>query len=1177
MMSAALDASILAGDSVLYDRNAIASQMERSPIPGDEITDSTQEQEIEALAELSEEDIWCCPPPKVVAFVDHGCPDEVLHFGAAFESGNLFFASRIADTNSVELEMVFDCGPTPRSQWFYYAVRARQGLAASAMRFSIVNFTRSQSLQLGSAFAPLTWSTSTGSSRDANPPGWRRQVTDVSWSRTDPVRAQRALARQGKLASLEDDSVDLWTLSFTYVFDTPGIKGEEIVFFSYSMPYTVSHLRRVLGWLQSTTAKKRDLTFDRSILCETEGSNTCECVRITTVAETQSREHPQSYSHGRHHFKEQASTTDAKVACDKPVLLLLGRQCAEGTSGSWALQGLLRFLTGESPRAQALRNNFEIVCVPMLDVDGVLAGSNCTSLGGQDPTLAWGQPCVVQHPVVHAVKALVQGIIDADRKIACVIDFHGQPSRRDSFFILPDASLVLPPHRGVSWCFSELPTVASTCSVDVNAAKFSDSVRHRPPNGLQAVLGQIVGGAVFNLEVSLFGPTSLARRMHNHRASMLPTHNGRYPRARWLTLAQDRRVRRFFHRGVGYCGIRMGSVGLSVGQALFLCSGFSPEASPACPMTGASLGDVQMPRTVEDLENEELTPWTPRADCPALRMTAGLPPLDVIAPEALGSRPLEQSWTNKDLSRKILRSAPYFPGYFTFWRRLATEALEQSAGCKNSALRSIRQLAWSSESMVEGELIVLKVPQLAGSSACGRLAVGRGRCCCSSSRLVWDTNDEKVFRRYCPWLTLGDAPTLPEVARSKEEISVRLPPAQNLTPFGAPKVESSQFSTNGWIDSEASTACVSTPSEDASVDSCSEVSCGSLECDSDYLSDDSWASSDWSNMLNSPVSPRIQPVTDFAEDQEASPETPACSNGNPPSSSSPKDVHPLVNPQSSYFPKEIHPLICRSLLSSRQVGSTLTLGQQHIGLPKPSASSSRASRQANRTLSQPQEAPKSQVDSSLPSLNQMVPMPISPNYHLNKAKFFGDVKNLQMPLTAGTSSKLMNLVTGDPVGPLELRRCASQRISNRNGGFRGTRTTGTIGPRSLVQIADPTSQLCGPSVDGVTSSPSNAADVKQQVNGELVLPQPNTPGSPSDCTRSSRTRNQLRRNKTLTDLPLLLHGRQLGGDSLCIQSISHESRNSISRPSGDNFHLTRVRSEASVLRSPQRLSASRGH
>ena len=60
----------------------------------------------------------------------------------------------------------------------------------------------------------------------------------------------------------------------------------------------------------------------------------------------------------------------------KRTLLMVGRIYGGETHSSWLIHGFIRFLTSKSKYAKQLRSRFVFKILPMLNVDGVVAGGD---------------------------------------------------------------------------------------------------------------------------------------------------------------------------------------------------------------------------------------------------------------------------------------------------------------------------------------------------------------------------------------------------------------------------------------------------------------------------------------------------------------------------------------------------------------------------------------------------------------------------------------------------------------------------------------------------------------------------------------------------------------------------------------------------------------------------------
>ena len=73
----------------------------------------------------------------------------------------------------------------------------------------------------------------------------------------------------------------------------------------------------------------------------------------------------------------------------RPVVWVVARQHAFEAGGSWAVEGLLRFLTGSDPAAQAIRKQLVFKLCPMMNPDGVFRGGTRFNARGVDLNRHW--------------------------------------------------------------------------------------------------------------------------------------------------------------------------------------------------------------------------------------------------------------------------------------------------------------------------------------------------------------------------------------------------------------------------------------------------------------------------------------------------------------------------------------------------------------------------------------------------------------------------------------------------------------------------------------------------------------------------------------------------------------------------------------------------------------------
>lgn len=74
---------------------------------------------------------------------------------------------------------------------------------------------------------------------------------------------------------------------------------------------------------------------------------------------------------------------------DRPVVWFVARQHAFEAGGSWALEGMLRFLVSADPEAAAIRRKMRFRLCPMLNPDGVVRGGTRFNARGVDLNRHW--------------------------------------------------------------------------------------------------------------------------------------------------------------------------------------------------------------------------------------------------------------------------------------------------------------------------------------------------------------------------------------------------------------------------------------------------------------------------------------------------------------------------------------------------------------------------------------------------------------------------------------------------------------------------------------------------------------------------------------------------------------------------------------------------------------------
>jgi murein tripeptide amidase MpaA len=106
------------------------------------------------------------------------------------------------------------------------------------------------------------------------------------------------------------------------------------------------------------------------------------------------------------------------------------------------LEGLVKALTEDTPRAQFLRRNVKFRVVPMLNPDGVVAGNYRTGYTGKDFNRLFTCPDEELHPEVHSLKEEVAKMKKLHgRDLLMFLDLHGHSVKKNVFMYGPEFSI----------------------------------------------------------------------------------------------------------------------------------------------------------------------------------------------------------------------------------------------------------------------------------------------------------------------------------------------------------------------------------------------------------------------------------------------------------------------------------------------------------------------------------------------------------------------------------------------------------------------------------------------------------------------------------------------------------------------------------------------------------------
>ncbi len=123
----------------------------------------------------------------------------------------------------------------------------------------------------------------------------------------------------------------------------------------------------------------------------------------------------------------------------KPLVWIQARQHAWESGASWVAKGLIEWMSSNNPESKWLRENCEVVIVPVMDIDNVVRGAGGKNQKPQDHNRDWND-----EPHWNAVKAAQREIRSAAEahRLEVFVDLHN-PGASDlfSYFYLPEPDL----------------------------------------------------------------------------------------------------------------------------------------------------------------------------------------------------------------------------------------------------------------------------------------------------------------------------------------------------------------------------------------------------------------------------------------------------------------------------------------------------------------------------------------------------------------------------------------------------------------------------------------------------------------------------------------------------------------------------------------------------------------
>uniref|UniRef100_A0A7S1HWW0 Peptidase M14 domain-containing protein n=1 Tax=Eutreptiella gymnastica TaxID=73025 RepID=A0A7S1HWW0_9EUGL len=300
-----------------------------------------------------------------------------LYFSSEFESGNLERCVQIF-TNEYDLDLTCEntCKGKATSQWYYFSVA---NMKPQKYTFNILGFVKPASLY-NTGLRPYLYSKKVKV--------WSVVGTDVCYFK------HRTLKRK---------SLDTFVLSFDIEFTT----SKDVVFFAYCFPFTYCDLQSYLDALEAASKRQNYHELKRKVLCETLQKRRCDVIKI----------------------KKKRGPNDEKV---RKYIVFTCRVHPGETNSSWVLKGVLDFLTSNKSYSRDLLSHYSVVCIPMLNPDGVVVGNYRTDGTGYDLNRMWKNPTAALHPTIYYTKQLIKKLMQKG-EVSFFFDLHGHSRKQNMF------------------------------------------------------------------------------------------------------------------------------------------------------------------------------------------------------------------------------------------------------------------------------------------------------------------------------------------------------------------------------------------------------------------------------------------------------------------------------------------------------------------------------------------------------------------------------------------------------------------------------------------------------------------------------------------------------------------------------------------------------------------------
>ncbi|KRX01295.1 hypothetical protein PPERSA_11742 [Pseudocohnilembus persalinus] len=323
-----------------------------------------------------------------------------ITFNSDFDSGNLtkvekinnnYFIMSTGDDNLLTEEYV-----STQKYWFFFSVTGIQ----------VIQTVKFQIKKVNSLWATVK-------SADLYRPVYK--VKNQSWKRIE-----------NPVVFSKDEYIDV---SFDFTF-----KEEGPIYFAFSYPYTYTECLEYSNQLYQKFKDDTIFYFHKEVLTLSYQKRFLELITISSHEgkqdQLEDKIDPQLFPQ----VPEQTCKRAHKFRNNKPIIFISGRVHPSESPSSFALKGVLDFLTDKNDaRAMFLRKYFVFKIIPMLNPDGVYNGHYRMDTFGQNLNRFYKNPDSEKQSSCYAVRKIAE-YWSKDKRLYFYCDFHAHSGKKGCFF-----------------------------------------------------------------------------------------------------------------------------------------------------------------------------------------------------------------------------------------------------------------------------------------------------------------------------------------------------------------------------------------------------------------------------------------------------------------------------------------------------------------------------------------------------------------------------------------------------------------------------------------------------------------------------------------------------------------------------------------------------------------------